>query len=467
MRSSAPRSRPTTSGAYWNSPPPERSSLGCAQIVSGIVFWRRRVRTVASMSSSTTMYRPILALLLLIALIATVLVFPLRASASTIGPGYQQPGKPLNHLGGYLTLDGRIAYCIDVGLPSTVGRETKDSGIVSSVNSLASADMIKLNTVLSRYGETWDANTAAAVAMTVWSIAGNGAYEAAGGDAQVLERAPAEARMAIQALADRFRAEAAATSSTPPTAALSISIAEGDDYAGTVALDASPGISGTVELTNAVFADTGTGTRASVSAGARLAVIARPLLGATGYRVLASSVDLAAPTVPTASIHVFSTLGAQTLVASGGSSSVVLSASASDHRDRMVPSLNTTAQPSAIVGETVIDTASLANVPSSGVQLRWAGYLQSAGSTSPVCTDASLAFASADSVTVTADGEFDSEAFAVTDRLVGTVYWIAQVSRNGVVVAEGTCGDRTEITEISLPEVPVPLKVIHLPVVSG
>ncbi len=406
-----------------------------------------------------------IALSVFAALLGALLLVPLSAAAAGIGPGYQEPGRPLNHLGGYLTAGGRVAYCIDAGLRSAVGRETSDAGVVGSVNSLAPAEVFRLNTVLSHYGDTSDANTAAAVAMTVWSIAGDVAYRAQGGDGHVLLRAPADQRIAIQALADRFRAEAAAVTTTGPTAVLSISIAAGDDYGGIIALDASPGVSGTVELTNAVFADSGRNSRASVAAGARLVVVAVPPSGSAGYRVLASSADLAAPAAPVAAVHLYSTSGAQTLVASAGSASAVLAASASDFRDRLVPSLTTTAQSSATVGGTVIDTASLANVPSSGLQLRWSGYLQPVGWSIPLCIDSRLAFRSSAPVTVTADGVFASELFSVTDRSVGTVFWVATVSRNDAVVAEGPCGDTTETTVITAPAIPVhPIPVLPIPV---
>ena len=386
------------------------------------------------------------------AVLGALLLVPLRAAAASIGQGYQQPGKPLNHLGGYLTPGGRVAYCIDAGLPSAVARDTGDSGVVESVNGLAAAEMLSLNTLLVRHGDTSDANTAAAVAMAVWSIAGDAAHQAEGGDGYVLVRAPADQRMAIQALADRFRAEAAAVTATPPTAILSISIDAGDDYGGILALDASPGVTGTVVLTNAVFAGTGGATRSSVSASARLAVVAAPPSGSTAYRILASSSDLAVPAAPAASVHVYPTSGAQTLVAAGDSPSIVLAASASDLRDRLIPSLGTTAQPAAEVGGTVIDTASLLHVPSSGVQLRWSGYLQPIDSSTPKCAASTLAFESSEPVTITTDGVFSSELFAVTDRSVGTVFWIATLTRNDVVVAEGLCGDSAETTVITAPK---------------
>ena len=101
------------------------------------------------------------------ALLGALLLVSLSAAAASIGPGYQQPGAPLNHLGGYLTPGGRVRYCIDAGLPSAVAGDTGDSGVVESVNGLAAAEMRGLNTLLARHGETSDANTTAAVAMAV------------------------------------------------------------------------------------------------------------------------------------------------------------------------------------------------------------------------------------------------------------------------------------------------------------
>lgn len=406
--------------------------------------------------------RSMLALSAFAAVLAALLLVPFSAAAAGIGPGYQQPGKPLNHLGGYLTPEGHVAYCIDAGLPSAVDHETDDSGVVDSVNGLAPQEMLRLNTLLARHGDTSDANTAAAVAMAVWSIAGNSAYQAEGGDAFVLVRAPAEQRMVIQALADQFRAEGVAITAPAPTAVLSISIDEGDDYGGILTLDAAPEVTGTVELINAVFADTGAHSRARVSAGTRLAVVAVPPSGSTGYRVSASSSDLVAPASPTATVHVYSTSGAQTLVASGGSAASVLTASVSDLRDRHIPSLATSAQQSAEVGTTVIDTAALVDVPSSGVQLRWSGYLQPRSPSAPQCSASTLVFESSESVTVTADGVYLSELFPVTDRSVGTVFWIATVMKNGSVEAEGRCGDSAETTVVTAAAAP-----LHLPVVSG
>ena len=414
------------------------------------------------MTSKHPTIRSVLTLFLFAAVLGGLLLVPLSATAASIGPGYQQPGRPLNHLGGYLTAGGRVAYCIDAGKPSAVGHETSDSGSASSVNGLTPPEMLRLNSLLARHGDTTEANTAAAVALAVWSIAGDAAYQAEGGDVRLLTRAPADQRGSIQSLADQFRAESAAVTPLPPTASLSITIDEGDDYAGILALDASSPATGSVVLSNAVFTDTGVSTRASVPTGARVAILAAPPDGAAAYRVSATSADLAFPPTPDALVQVYSTAGAQTLVASAGSTTPVLSVSASDVRDRRVLSVTTVAQQSAVVGETVIDTAELLDVPTTGVQLTWAGYLQPVGSGAPLCTADTLVFESAEEVTVRSNGVIASEPFAVTDGSVGTVFWVATVTRDHSTVAQGNCGDSAETTVISALAVPV-----HLPVVSG
>ena len=90
------------------------------------------------------------------AVLGALLLVPFSAAAAGIRPGYQQPGKPLNHLGGYLTSHGHVVYCIDAGQPSAVGHETADSGTVSSVQGLAPPEMLRLNTLLARHRDTAD-----------------------------------------------------------------------------------------------------------------------------------------------------------------------------------------------------------------------------------------------------------------------------------------------------------------------
>lgn len=401
-----------------------------------------------------------LASALALAVGAAILASPTAAVAAELGPGYHSASRPLDHLGGYLAVDGSVAYCIDIGLPTTVGRVTTDAGTVTQVNGLDPAAMLRLNQVLSRHGQTADPTTAAAVAMVVWSIAGAASYQSVGGDAGVLGRAPESVRPAIQALANQLRADAAAYVSPTARAALSLTIADGDDYSGTLEVSVQPATaSGTVHLTNAVFSDTGSSSRTGVTDATSVAITAVPPSDAATYRASATAEGFTADGGPSASVRLFTTPGAQTLVAAGPPTTLDFAASAEDVGDRAVPTLTTSAQPNAVPGGTVRDTTTITGVPSSGVELRWDGYLQPVEAGEPECSAERRVFSTTAPVSVTADGSYTSEQFVVTDAHVGTIYWIGTASREGEVVAAGVCGDPTEMTVVG--------PRVRLPVVSG
>lgn len=400
-----------------------------------------------------------------LAVVATVLlttvialIAPAPAIAGETGPGFQRPGHPLDHLGGYRTGDGTIAYCIDIGQPSTVGAATTDAGRADQVNGLDAAAMRRLNVVLSMHGTTDDPIVAAAVAMVVWSIADGERYAAVGGDAAVLQRAPAPVRASIQALADSYRAESAAYPSTPtPAVAPTLHIDDGDDYSGSLTMTLTPvGGSAAVELDNAVFADTGERNREAISNGEVLPIRAIPP-ATSPYRVSVSATTTALGGPP-AAVRLFTTPGAQSLVASAAPTTVTASATAADERDRRVPTVATIAQPTAVVGGTISDTATVAGIPGTGALLEWAAYRQPAGSDSPVCTDAERIYAS-EPTRITADGSYPSDPFTVRPEHVGTVFWVATVTVEGTPPVADECGAPTERSTI--------VAAPHLPVVSG
>lgn len=395
-----------------------------------------------------------------IAVTGAVFAVPSVANAATIGPGYEWNGQANSHLGGYLDPDGSVSYCINAGEPSAVGGVTTDAGILSQVNGLGEDAMVRLNVVLSRFGNTADNNSAAAVAMAVWSIAGNAAYQAEGGDNFVLGRAPASERGAIQALADQYRQVAASYTAPKTDVRLSLSIDATSDFTGFLDVTAAPQTaSGTVTLQSGVFADTNSETRAGVANGAHLPIRGTPKTGEP-YRITASTSDFTAPGEPSANVHVYATPGAQTLTASGTSTPAVFGATASDIRDRLVPAIRTVAQPLGTVGGTVIDTAFATNVPRSGEQLSWAGYLQPVGAAQPSCTAQELRHSSTKPLTITQDGAYSSEAFAVTEADIGTLLWIETAMIDGQIIAQGVCGAAPETSVITA-------AAVHLPVVSG
>jgi hypothetical protein len=387
-------------------------------------------------------------------IVSPLIAAPLSAEAATLGPGYGIPGQPSYHLGGYADPDGTVSYCINAGALSTLGKVTTDAGIVGSVNGLTPAAMAQLNEVLSAHGNTSDNTTAAAVAMAVWSIAGAADYNAEGGDGYVLGRAPIAQRPAIQALANAFRAEAAAYSVPTGSATMTLSIDPTNDALGF--LDIRSTAAGTATLTNGLFADNSLPTHA-IADGDHLALIGVPT-STDPYRISVAADFTGAP-APSPDVHLYTTPGAQTLTASGTSVPTRFSATASDGADRTVPGIITRAQPNGRVGETVIDTVTAVNVPSAGEQLSWAGYLQPIDATAPTCTAATLVFSTSTARTITADGDYDSEAFPITPADVGKILWIATAEVGGTVVARGSCGEAGETSVLS--------PAHHLPVVSG
>ncbi len=390
----------------------------------------------------------------MLALIAAMLATPLSAEAAVLGPGYEYQGQPGSHLGGYADPDGTISYCINAGAPSTIGKPTTDAGIVDSVNGLDPGTMAQLNQVLSAHGNTADDNTAAAVAMAVWSIAGPAEYAAEGGDNYVLGRAPTSQRDAIRELAAKFRAEAAAYAVPTGSATLSLVVDPTNTALGTLIVQTTA--PGSATLTNGVFADTLEATHA-IAHGDQLALLGAPP-SAEPYRVTAAA-SFTGPAAPSPNVHLYTTPGSQTLTASGTSKPVSFSASASDDADRLVPLLSTVAQPVGKVGSTVVDTATAVNVPPVGEQLSWHGFLQPSEAAAPVCTSETLVFSSATPLTITADGDYPSERFEVTAAHIGRIFWVMTASIDGVTVYQGKCGEAAEISVL--------IPAVHLPVVSG
>lgn len=242
---------------------------------------------------------------------------PAAAHAADAGPGYDYQGDPHSHLGGYLDPDGSVSYCIDAGKSSPLGGPTSDEGLVDHVNDLGAAGMRKLAYVLLRHGNTRDADTAAAVALVVWGLADPADHAARGGDAFVITRAPAERRATILELAARFRDEADRYRTPEPgTGELRLAV-EGDHDRAVLAVHLTPAsATGTVQLTNGVFADTGLPTREGVADGAELEIDVQHPKGATAYEVRAEG-SFEATGHTDGTVHLYRTPGAQTTVSAG------------------------------------------------------------------------------------------------------------------------------------------------------
>ncbi len=242
------------------------------------------------------------------------------AHAGSLGVGYDIGN---GFLGAYNTdVDGRQAYCADLDADSPFA-QTSGPERITSLDSLSRQQLAELNYVLDRWGQSGDPNTTAAVALFVWSIISAGTYNSHGmsGDIYYVGRAPASERGTILANLDMMRQNAAVYAVTDPSLSLSLDMA--DQYAGTLTVATHPaGLTGTATLSDAMFAD-GSSSR-TLGAGAH-PITGTPADGVPSYQI-GASMNVAAAGYG-AALDLYTTPGAQRLIAAVAGSSTGLSAS--------------------------------------------------------------------------------------------------------------------------------------------
>lgn len=247
------------------------------------------------------------------------------AHAATIGPGFGSVDD-VGILGSYIGPDGTQVYCMDLGAPgpwgNTTGPVTVSDLESQSGSRLTETDLAKLNYVMAKWGQSGDPHVTAAIQLFVWSVADPVHYNQHGmsGDDYYITRAPAANRPQILANLAQMRAEANANHAVNPQVALSITMT--DQYAGTLTVSASPAsLSGTVTLTNAVFAD---GQNRRTLGTGSFPITGTPADGVPAYRIEAAA------SVPSsglgARVNLYDTPGSQRLL--GGASPMGLDAHA-------------------------------------------------------------------------------------------------------------------------------------------
>lgn len=261
------------------------------------------------------------ALLAVLVLLGSLMLGVLPAQAGSRGIGYTGSS---GFIGAYDTgVDGRQAYCIDLGAPSPFD-PTSGPRTVTSLDSLSRQQLAELNYVLATWGQSGSPNVTSAVALFVWSVADPGVYNSHGmsGDDYYVARAPVGSRGTILANLATMRQEASVNAVADPW--LSMSIAMVNQYEGTLSVSASPvSVQGAVSLAGAVFGDGSTSRTLGVGSHQ---VTGTPADGAPTYRIEASmSVDAAGYG---AKIDLYTTGDAQRLIAAVAGSSTSLSASA-------------------------------------------------------------------------------------------------------------------------------------------
>ncbi|WP_053382635.1 LPXTG cell wall anchor domain-containing protein [Leucobacter celer] len=229
---------------------------------------------------------------------------PTPAQAATLGIGYGNEDLWL----GSFSAHGRQAYCMDLDAVPPWGN-TQHPELKTTLDSLTSTELARLNYVMGRWGESQDPNVTAAVQMYVWDVADHGNYAGRGGDAHFITRVPAAAQGTVLANLNGMRDAAAANAVENPSVSLSISMS--DQYQGQVTVSTNPAsATGTVTLTNATFAN-GSAT-ATLGAGTHQ-IVGTPPVSAPDYQITAA---MQAPAIGYgAGVDLFYTPGEQRILA--------------------------------------------------------------------------------------------------------------------------------------------------------
>lgn len=242
------------------------------------------------------------AILLAGVIVANLLVgvlAPAPADAATRGSGFGTWAPTSAHgWHGSMIVDGVHTYCISPGAPLPTG-ESIDHGISARARGLTPQQLTGINLLVTKYGQTDDPVRAAAVGWAVKAIANwNDTIRAFGhpGDSLAsaiqwtLSAVAPEHVAEVQRLAVSYYDEAAQTEAGGPSSGSVVFTTDPADHrAGTVRVDsAAPAAGGTLTLTNAAFADTGTATREGVVPGVEYPIVASPPAEGRPYAVSAT-----------------------------------------------------------------------------------------------------------------------------------------------------------------------------------
>lgn len=178
-------------------------------------------------------------------------------------------------LGNFIAADGTRVYCVDLhisglgsggdagSLSSTITARGGDSG--GGTRALSGAELRMINYAITVHGQTADNVTGAAVAAYVWNFTstnhyGNGAQYIGGPMAAEIHARYQQIKADTEARAHLGGGEGSGS--------FAFSIDPSNHYLGTMTVTTSPtNASGTVTLTNGVFADSGSPTRTGVRHG--------------------------------------------------------------------------------------------------------------------------------------------------------------------------------------------------------
>ncbi|MFE5410958.1 hypothetical protein [Microbacterium sp. NPDC056569] len=229
-------------------------------------------------------------------IVALDVVSPSRAAAAERGTGFGT-WAPISAYGwhGSMLVNGVHTYCITPGAPAPTGQST-DHGVSGSAAGLSAQQLTGINLLVTTYGQTEDPVQAAAVAWAVKAIAnreetlhafGYRGDSLAGAIHWTMSALSPQHDRAVQERAVAYYDEAMRAAPGPASAnGALVFAADGADHRnGTLRVETSTPATGTITLTNAVFAESGSATLENASTGSTYAIVAAPPAEGRPYTV--------------------------------------------------------------------------------------------------------------------------------------------------------------------------------------
>ena len=374
-----------------------------------------------------------------IAFLLAALIIPLvpdaPARASTHGAGEYEAG----HWHGSYVEDGAYAYCLDYHLDWDGGQSPVWAGAVTSYGSLAPGQLSAIGAAVAALGQTSDPAEARAVADAIWYVTDG-----------IVPWGPTAPR--AQQIIDWMAAWVAAPDAGSVAMSVAGSAPGGRDAVLTIdSMSIGAAVTGTIRLTDGVFADTGSDTRVGEFApGQSFAIRGLPTSGSP-YRIGASLTGTSTLTTFGAAVPVHSYgPGYQSMAGPAAPALIPMTGSALA-ADPMNAVVMTTRTADAVpAGTGIRDTAYVddlgAGLDLAGWTIGFALYEFPAGGEGaeavPVCTPETLVFESSE-VPIAGAGEFLSDAYA--SMRPGVYGWIATLyDAAHAPQVVGVCGDPEE-----------------------
>lgn len=258
----------------------------------------------------------------------------LPASAATAGVGWGDFYDDYTVYEGSFKVGNNYVFCVQPGLDTPTG--ATDSGtLTTSIPGLTAQEMAGINKLISLYGDTQNKNSAAAMSYAIKysvdpekTLDGYYNYNDQYGHTlagvirwDLYSKAGMDNVNDIAAKAQSYLNIINNTpigSGSTGSGDLVFTVDGGNNYKGTVEMDGTAGSTGTITLTNGVFADTGEATKTNAEEGVAYNVVGVPPDNGDPYKISGTG-EFTAPGTSgyAANLTVYKTSGQQTAVGAG------------------------------------------------------------------------------------------------------------------------------------------------------